>query len=64
VLSGYGQWRARTGAIVQESARVLVVYYHPAADADAKIEAVRAAYKARFGQQSVMRADGLSCVSF
>jgi len=30
----------------------------------ARVEEIRAAYKARYHQTSVMRADGVSCVSF
>jgi hypothetical protein len=32
--------------------------------ADARIEAIRSAYRQNFDQESVMRVDGLSCVSF
>ena len=64
VLDGYGQWRGTGGTIAKERAIVLVIWYPPDASHDAEIEAVRAAYKRRFGQQSVMRVDGLSCVSF
>jgi hypothetical protein len=64
VLTGYGQWRNKAGTVAKERSRVLIVWYQPAADANTRIEAVRAAYKARFGQDSVMRVDGLSCVSF
>jgi hypothetical protein len=63
VLQGYGQWRSG-GAVARESERVLLIWYKPDAGSDAKIEAIRAAYKARFGQDSVMRVDGVSCVSF
>lgn len=64
VLSGYGQWRNAAGIIAKESARVLLVWYAPSPDAHARIETIRAAYKARFAQESVMRVDGFSCVSF
>ena len=64
VLAGYGQWRGESGALARETSRVLLVWYRPAADSDGKIEAIRAAYKARFEQESVMRVDGGSCVSF
>jgi len=64
VLNGYGQWRNSAGAIAKENARVLLVWYRPGADVDAKIEAIRQVYKARFAQESVMRVDGISCVSF
>jgi hypothetical protein len=64
VLTGYGQWRSSETGSAGETSRVIEIWYRPAADSDAKIETIRAAYKARFGQQSVMRVDGVSCVSF
>jgi hypothetical protein len=64
VLAGYGQWRGRSGAIAKEPSRVLLIWYRRTDRSDADIEAVRQAYKARFGQESVMRVDGISCASF
>ncbi len=64
VLAGYGQWRGRSGEIAREPSRVLLIWHRRGADAEADIEAIRNAYKARFGQESVMRVDGTSCVSF
>jgi hypothetical protein len=61
-LEGYGQWKADSGAITKERARVLLIWHAP--DADAAIDAIRDAYKTQFHQQSVMRADGEDCVSF
>jgi hypothetical protein len=43
----------------------LFIWYAPQADGDTRIEAIRTAYKTRFGQDSVLRADGApACVSF
>ncbi len=64
VLTGYGQWRSTETGSAREKSRVVEIWYRPAADSDAKIETIRAAYKTRFGQESVMRVDGVSCVSF
>ena len=65
ILTGYGQWRDATGTIVKETSRLLLIWYAPAVDSDSRIEAIRTAYKARFGQESVLRADGApACVSF
>ena len=64
VLSGYGQWRGDTGPLTKEASRVLLVWYAPGPDSEHKIEAIRTAYRERFGQDSVMRVDGRSCVSF
>jgi hypothetical protein len=64
VFEGYGQWRNRQGAISKEPSRLLLIWYQPDATSDAKIEAIRTAYKKRFHQESVLRADEISCVSF
>jgi hypothetical protein len=64
VLTGYGHWRSSEGSRAREKSRVVEIWYRPAADSDAKIETIRASYKSRFGQESVMRVDGVSCVSF
>lgn len=64
VFGGAGQWRSRDGEIVREPSQLLVIYYRPSVAAEAGIEAIRAAYKQRFNQDSVLRADGASCVSF
>ena len=64
VLSGYGQWQGESGELTREKSRVLLVWYQRAADSERKIEAIRSAYKQRFAQESVMRVDGRSCVSF
>ena len=64
VLRGYGQWRTKNGVIARVFTQVLVVWYRPDADSEAKIDAIRSAYKAQFTQDSVMRVDSVSCVSF
>jgi hypothetical protein len=61
VLTGYGQWRDSSGVIGKDSPKIRVIWYRSTTGADARIEDIRAA---RFGEQSVLRADGLSCVSF
>ncbi len=64
VFEGYGQWRDRHGAISRERSKLLLIWYVPDAASEAKIEAIRDAYKRRFHQESVLRADEISCVSF
>lgn len=64
ILSGYGQWRNSEQVIVRELSRLVIILYRPSADAEARIEAIRTAYKAAFRQDSVMRIDSASCVSF
>ena len=65
VLEGNGQWRNSKGVITKETSTVMVILYEPAAEKETAIEDIRAAYKDRFDQESVMRVDGpTQCVSF
>ena len=64
VLAAYGQWRSPSGVMIKEPSRMLVIWYRQEATSEAAIEAIRGAYKQRFGQESVLRVDGASCVSF
>ena len=54
----------KSGQITKENSRLLLIWYQPKPESEALIEAIRTAYKVRFQQESVMRVDGLSCVSF
>jgi len=64
VLDGHGQFRDRRGTIVQEDARIVVLLYDPEdRTAGARIESIRRAYAQAFRQGSVLRADGIACVS-
>ncbi len=62
--SAYGQWQRPDGSVEKSPSRVLVIWYEAKADASARIDAVRQAYKKRFAQLSVMRVDSADCVSF
>ena len=65
VLEGNGQWRDSKGVVTRESSTLLIVLYEPTAGKDSAIEDIRAAYKDRFDQESVLRVDaGTQCVSF
>jgi hypothetical protein len=64
VLSGYGQWHTDEGKPDRENLRVIVIWYERSKAGENKIEGIREAYRARFEQESVMRVDGVSCVSF
>jgi hypothetical protein len=55
VLEAYGQWRAGVGAeIVRERSRVLVILHRDTPERRADVEAIRAAYRERTGEQSVL----------
>ena len=65
LLTGIGQFRDAGGATLVEGANVLILLYpHGSARADRQIDAIRNDYRRRFEQQSVLRADSVSCVSF
>ncbi len=64
LLSGYGQWRKGKTRTIKETSRGLLIWYVRDAQSEAGIDAIRKAYEKQFYQQSVLRADGFSCVSF
>jgi hypothetical protein len=65
LLTGYGQFRNSSGAIIREKSFVLVLFYPPQQqDANKRIQEIRELYKAAFNQESVLRVDGFSVVSF
>jgi hypothetical protein len=64
VLRGPGQWRGSDGRLAKEHSNILVIWHEPTGRTDADIETIRSAYKQRFDQESVMRVDSASCVSF
>ncbi|MFJ8648113.1 DUF3574 domain-containing protein [Streptomyces sp. NPDC093546] len=66
VQVGRGQWRDASGRIQRERSYELVLLY-PAAQAEARhprIERIRDAYRAAFGQESVARLDERTSVDF
>ena len=65
VLDARGQWRAPGSAsVVRERSKVLVIVLGGAKDDDAKLDAIRDAYKRRFHQQSVLLVRHIDCVGF
>jgi hypothetical protein len=49
---------------VSETSRVLLVWLKPSVANNDKIEAIRTSWKSQYKQESVMRVDDTSCVSF
>lgn len=64
VLDGGGQWRGAENQLIREASKVVIVVMPNGAEAERRINAVRAAYKARFNQQSVLLVTQSSCVGF
>lgn len=54
VLSGQGQWQEAGGGIVHERSYVIELVHADTAQETAGVRAIVAAYKQRFGQESVM----------
>jgi hypothetical protein len=65
VLSAKGQFREATSATPRkEDARILILLYPFSKSSNRAVEEIRESYKTRFDQQSVLRMDEASCVSF
>ena len=64
VISGQGQFKDTRGAILQERSKMLILLYPIAVNHNQQIEQIRKAYITAFQQQSVLRADDLSCAAF
>ena len=64
VVQGFGQWRGSNGKLAREKSSILVIWHEFKRTTEADIEAIRSAYKQQFGQESVMRVESASCVSF
>lgn len=65
LLTGYGQFRGSNGLVVREKSYVLILFYPPQTqDANKKIQEIRDGYKTAFSQESVLRVDSFSLVSF
>jgi hypothetical protein len=66
VLDAAGQWRGRTGTVARERSKLLVVAVPgtEAAQATSRMAPVVAAYRSRFGQESVMVTTAPACLGF
>ena len=65
LLTGNGQFKNASGVIIGEKVHVLILLYPPQMqDANKKIQDLRELYKWTFQQESVLRIDSFSFVSF
>jgi hypothetical protein len=65
LLTAYGQFRNSRGELIREKSFLLILLYQPQMqDAGKRIEEIRSVYKDTFSQESVLRVDSFSFVSF
>jgi hypothetical protein len=64
VLDGGGQWRGPENELIREASKVVLIVLPKTSDAQQRVDAIRAAYKTRFHQDSVLQITQASCVSF
>jgi hypothetical protein len=64
VLSGDGQFKDASGTIVEEGSKLLILLYPFSLQRSKAVEEIRRDYQELFQQESVLRIDDLSCVSF
>jgi hypothetical protein len=64
VLTGYGQFKNAHGAVIKERSNLLILLYPIGTNSNQQIDRIRKAYTTAFQQQSVLRADELSCAAF
>jgi len=64
LLAGNGQFRDAAGNTIQEGSKLLILLYPFSKERSARVDEVRAEYKSAFQQESVLRVDEHSCVSF
>lgn len=63
VVDGGGQWRGAENRLIREAAKVVLIVLPERGDPAGKVDAVRAAYKSRFKQDSVVILPPPACVA-
>src|SRR6185295_2556512 len=65
LLTGFGQFKNSNGDLIREKSHLLILFYPPQTqDANKKVQKIRERYKELHGQESVLRVDSFSFVSF
>lgn len=62
VMDGGGQWRGDENRMIREAAKVVMIVLPETGDPAGKVEQVRAAYRAKFKQDSVVVMPPPACV--
>jgi hypothetical protein len=64
ILDGGGQWKGAQNRLIRESAKVVIIVLPKGPDANERLNVVRAAYKQRFNQDSVLQVTQPACVAY
>ena len=64
VLDAAGQWRGAAGVVGREPSKVVILALPGRTGDEAKLDAVRAAYKTRFSQEAVLMVSQPACLGF
>ncbi len=64
LVTARGQYRGSSGVIVLEQSKILILFYPFSKESSNAVEQIRDAYKRTFQQESVLRIDEKSCISF
>ena len=64
LINAKGQFKDSAGTIIQEGSKFLILLYPFNKESNQLVEQIRLDYKNQFQQQSVLRVDEQSCVSF
>ena len=64
VLAAKGQWQKKSGEVVKEPSRVVIIFHPDTPDAEIAIFNIVNAYKRRFNQKSVLRVRSEAHVRF
>lgn len=64
LLTASGQFKDSNAKVIKEESKLLMLLYPFDGESNRRIEQIRAAYRSTFQQESVLRTDARSCVSF
>ncbi len=64
VVDASGAWKTGAGAIVREKSKLLVIIVPASVDERARLDEIRARYRKRFGQESVLLLESSVRASF
>jgi len=64
VLDGGGQWKNAQNKLIRESSKVVILVMPRGPQANLRLNEVRAAYKQRFSQDSVLQVTQPACVAY